>query len=88
MRIELGAERLAGTAAALREDRADLAVATRLGIDGSTVEAAALLRCAGDPCGALQVTRGHLRRADPPALLRAHAQVVLRDSARGAPRRP
>ncbi|WP_437817684.1 LysR family transcriptional regulator [Sorangium sp. So ce1078] len=86
VRIELGTERLAGAADALREHRADLAVATRLGIDPSEVSKVELARFCD--VRVLPVARFDHPVATcgtpiPPALLRAHAQIVLRDSARG-----
>ncbi|WP_437666829.1 LysR family transcriptional regulator [Sorangium sp. So ce1182] len=86
VRIELGTERLAGAADALRERRADLAVATRLGIDASEVSDVELARFCD--VRVLPVARSDHPVATcgtpiPPALLRAHAQIVLRDSARG-----
>ncbi|WP_437970143.1 LysR family transcriptional regulator [Sorangium sp. So ce260] len=86
VRIELGTERLAGAAGALREHRADLAVATRLGIDASEASEVELARFCD--VRVLPVARSDHPLATcgtpiPPALLRAHAQIVLRDSARG-----
>jgi DNA-binding transcriptional LysR family regulator len=84
VRIELTTERLAGAADALREERAHLAVATKLGIDTAKLELAhfGIVRI-------LPVVRfDHPLAACgvpvPRALLRAHAQIVLRDSAQGA----
>jgi DNA-binding transcriptional LysR family regulator len=84
VRIELATERLAGAADALREGRADLAVATKLGIDAAKLEFAHFRTVR-----ILPVARGDhpLAAAAPPvprALLRAHAQIVLRDSGHGA----
>lgn len=81
VRIELTTERLAGAADALREGRADLAVATKLGIDAAKLELAHFRSVR-----ILPVARADhpLAAAGPPvprALLRAHAQIVLRDSA-------
>lgn len=86
VRIELGTERLAGAADALREHRADLAVATRLGIDASEASDVELARFCD--VRVLPVARSDHPVATcgtpiPPALLRAHAQIVLRDSATG-----
>jgi DNA-binding transcriptional LysR family regulator len=83
---ELTTERLSGAADALREGRADLAVATKLGIDAAelelelahfrTVRIVPVAR--GDH--PLAAARGAARRA----LLRAYAQIVLADSAQAA----
>jgi len=83
VRFELHTERLAGAAEALRERRADVVVATTLGIDAATVDAT--------PFGRVRIVAvaraGHplakRRPPIPPPLLRAHAQIVLRDSAHG-----
>lgn len=120
VRIELGTERLAGAAAALREDRVEVVIATRVGVEGTPVEVArfASVRivpvaradhpvvvggAAGASTGAHgsrgsrgsggsgQAARGAPRARGsrsaasrvPPALLRAHPQIVLRDSALG-----
>jgi DNA-binding transcriptional LysR family regulator len=84
VRFELHTERLAGAAEALRERRADVVVATQVGIDGGKVDAT--------PFGHVPIVA--VARADhpiaqhrppiPTALLRAHPQIVLRDSAHGA----
>jgi len=81
VRVELHTERLAGAAEALHERRADVVVATMLGIDAAKVDAM--------PFGRVRIVA--VARADhpvatrrppiPPALLRAHPQIVLRDSA-------
>jgi DNA-binding transcriptional LysR family regulator len=84
VRIELGTERLAGTADALREDRADLAVATKLGIDGSAVETARFCDVRVIPVARFDHPLATCGAPIPPALLRAHAQIILRDSARGS----
>ncbi len=111
VRIELGTERLAGAAAALREDWVDVVIATRVGVEGTPVEVArfasvrivpvaradhpvAVGSAAGASTGARGsrgVGRASLRARGPrssasrvpPALLRAHPQIVLRDSALG-----
>ena len=84
VRFELHTERLAGAAEALHERRADVVVATTLGIDTAKVDAM--------PFGRVRIAA--VARADhpvarrrppvPPALLRAHPQIVLRDSAHAA----
>jgi len=83
VRFELHTERLAGAGEALHERRADVVVATKVGIDTGKVDAA--------PFGRVPIVT--VARADhpvathrppvPPALLRAHPQIVLRDSAHG-----
>ncbi|WP_437580223.1 LysR family transcriptional regulator [Sorangium sp. So ce887] len=87
VRIELGTERLAGAADALRERRADLAVATRLGIDASEVSEVELARFCDVrvfPVARFDHPVATCGTPIPPALLRAHAQIVLRDSAGGS----
>src|SRR6185503_6767649 len=79
VRLELHTERLAGAAEALHERRADVVVATMLGIDAAKVDA--------KPFGRVRIVA--VARADhpvatrrppiPPALLRRHPQIVLRD---------
>lgn len=80
VRIELATERLAGAADALHEGRADVVVATRIGLRGVRVESARFADVRIVP----------VVRADHPlarggtavrALLRVHPQIVLRDSA-------
>jgi DNA-binding transcriptional LysR family regulator len=81
VRIELLTERLAGAVDALREERAEVAVATTLG--------AALTRLERVHFRTVRILpvahRGHPLASCgtpiPPALLRAHPQIVLRDSA-------
>ena len=81
VRFELSTERLAGAIDALRGDRADLAVATRLGAGRTRLEAARFARVRVIPVA----HRSHpLAKQRPPisqAALRAHPQIVLRDSA-------
>jgi DNA-binding transcriptional LysR family regulator len=83
VRIELSTERLAGAADALREGRADLAIATMIGMDAARLDVARFRRVRIVP-----VARGDHALAQcgpriPARLLRAHAQIVLRDSAQG-----
>lgn len=84
VRIELATERLTGAADALHEDRADLAIATRLGTRGAAIEGTRFASVRIVPVA----RRGHPLanggRPAPPGLLREHAQIVLRDSAQGA----
>ena len=84
VRFELHTERLAGAAEALHERRADLVVATTLGIDAAHVETRpfAAVRIVATARADHPVARH--RPPLPPALLRAHPQIVLRDSAHGA----
>lgn len=83
VRIELHTERLAGAVEALREERADLAVATRLGAEATRLEAAPYCGVRVVPVVRHDHPLAACGAAIPPALLRAHAQVVLRDSAHG-----
>jgi DNA-binding transcriptional LysR family regulator len=81
VRIELTTERLSGAADALHEGRADLVVATKLGVDAAKLELAQFRTVRIVP-----VVRGDHPLAAaggpvPGALLRAHAQIVLSDSA-------
>jgi DNA-binding transcriptional LysR family regulator len=84
VRFELHTERLAGAAQALHEKRADLVVATTVGIDAPKVDAVPFGRV---PIVAVVRADHPLAQRRPPipqALLRAHPQIVLRDSAHGA----
>ena len=80
VRIELATERLAGAADALHEGRADVVLATRIGVRGTRVETAhfcdvrivAVVRAGHALAGTERPTR---------AALRTHPQIVLRDSA-------
>jgi DNA-binding transcriptional LysR family regulator len=83
VRIELATERLAGAANALHEGSADLIIATKVGTAASMLEAAAYRSVRILPVARFDHP---LARCEPPiprALLRAHAQIVLRDSAQG-----
>lgn len=84
VRFELHTERLAGAAEALRQERAELAVATLLGAGTSAFEMVPHASVRVVPV----VRRDHPLAAGRgpalPALLRAHPQVVLRDSAQDA----
>lgn len=80
VRIELSTERLVGAADALRKERVDLAIATRIGADADRLEAFPYRRV-----GVLPVVRrdhplARLRGAIPSIRLRAYPQIVLRDS--------
>jgi DNA-binding transcriptional LysR family regulator len=84
VRIELATERLAGSADALREGRADLAVATKLGIDAVKLELAHFRTVRILPVARADHPLAAAGKPVPGALLRAHAQIVLRDSAHEA----
>ncbi len=84
VRFELHTERLAGVAEALHERRADVVVATMLGIDAAKVDAMPFGRVRIVPVARTDHALGARRPPIPPALLRAHPQIVLRDSAHGA----
>jgi DNA-binding transcriptional LysR family regulator len=83
VRIELRTERMAGVLEALKERSAELVVSSKQGLDARTMEAQRFSEVRILPV----VRHDHpLARAGAPvpaALLRQHAQVVLRDSARG-----
>ena len=83
VRIELSTERLAGAADALREGRADLVVATRVGMDASRVDATPFRTVRIVPVARRDHPLATAPAPVPGALLRAHAQIVLRDSAQG-----
>ena len=83
VRIELSTERLAGAADALREGRADLVVATKLGVDAAKLELAHFRTVRIVPVARGDHPLAAARGPVPRALLRAHAQIVLRDSAQG-----
>lgn len=83
VRVDLSTERLAGAADALSEDRADVVVATTLGVDPARVEAARFCTVRILPVVHRDHPLASAGRTAPAALLRAHAQIVLRDSARG-----
>jgi DNA-binding transcriptional LysR family regulator len=84
VRFELHTERLTGAAEALRERRADLVVATMLGMDTTKIEAAPFRRVPIIAVVRADHPIARRRPPIPPSLLRAHPQIVLRDSARGA----
>jgi DNA-binding transcriptional LysR family regulator len=83
VRIELTTERLAGAAAALHEGRADLVVATKVGIDAAKLELAHFRTVRIVPVARGDHPLAAARGPVPRALLRAHPQIVLRDSAHG-----
>jgi len=84
VRFELHTERLAGAAEALRDRRADVVVATMLGIDAAKVDATPFARIRIVPVARADHPVSTRRPPIPPALLRGHPQIVLRDSAHGA----
>ena len=84
VRIELATERLAGAADALREGRADLAVATTLGIEAARLELARFRTVRIVPVARADHPLATAGMPVPRALLRTQAQIVLRDSAHGA----
>jgi DNA-binding transcriptional LysR family regulator len=84
VRLELSTERLAGAADALHEERADLVVATRLGVRSEKVEAAHFCSVRIVPLARFDHPLATCGVPIPPVLLRTHPQIVLRDSARGS----
>src|SRR5262245_12727121 len=81
VRIELSTERLAGAVDALRDDRAEIVVATRLGTRGARLETARFCDVRIHAVARRDHPLATCGRPIPPALLRAHPQIVLRDSA-------
>jgi len=84
VRIELGTERLSGAADALRGERADLVVATTIGMRAVPVEMARFRKVRILPVVRADHPLATSAKPIPPALLRGHAQVILRDSAQRA----
>jgi DNA-binding transcriptional LysR family regulator len=84
VRIELGTERLAGAADALREGRADLVVATKIGIDPAKHEMTHFRTVRILPVARADHPLAVAGMPIPPRLLRAYPQIVLRDSAQAA----
>ena len=84
VRFELHTERLAGAADALRQRRADVVVATMIGMDAGKVDAAPFGRVRIVAAAHADHPLAQRRGPIAPALLRAHPQIVLRDSAQGA----
>jgi DNA-binding transcriptional LysR family regulator len=80
VRFELATERLAGAVDALRSDRADVAIATKLGAGSTRLESARLLEVRVVPVAHPDHPLARHRKPIPAELLRAHAQIVLRDS--------
>lgn len=81
VRIELSTERLAGAAEALREQRADVVIATRVGLDSLKVDAAPFRTVRIVPVVRADHPLARRTGSVPAAALRAHPQIVLRDSA-------
>lgn len=88
VRIELRTERMAGALEALHDQSAHLVITNARGVDRRVIEAVPFERVRILPV----VRHDHpLARAGKPApaqLLRQHAQIVLRDSARSEPAAP
>jgi DNA-binding transcriptional LysR family regulator len=84
VRFELSTERLAGATDALREERADLAVATRLGSHALRLETARFCSVRILPVARFDHPLATSGLSIAPVLLRGHAQIVLRDSAQGS----
>jgi DNA-binding transcriptional LysR family regulator len=80
VRIELSTERLAGAADALREERAEIAVATTLGAGLTKLERVHFRTVRIHPVARRDHPLATCGTPIPPALLRAHPQIVLRDS--------
>jgi DNA-binding transcriptional LysR family regulator len=81
VRLELATERLAGAADALRDGRADVAVATTIGVGATKLERARFGTVRIIPVARRDHPLATCRKPIPPALLRAHPQIVLSDSA-------
>ena len=81
VRIELSTERLAGAADALREERAEIAVATTFGVGLTKLDRVHFRTVHIHPVARHDHPLATCGTPIPPALLRAHPQIVLRDSA-------
>jgi len=81
VRIELSTERLTGAADAVREGRVEIAVATTLGTDLAKLERVHFSNVRIVPVARRDHPLATCGRPIPPALLRTHPQIVLRDSA-------
>lgn len=84
VRIELRTERLSGAIDALRDDVAELAVATSMGLDKSTMESRHIASVRIVPVVRADHPLARARTPAPAALRRA-VQIILRDSALGDP---
>jgi len=82
VRIELRTERLSGALDALRDEEADLAIAAPLGRGARGMEARPFARVRIVPVARADHPLARAGAPSPEAL-RAHAQIVLRDSAHG-----
>jgi DNA-binding transcriptional LysR family regulator len=80
VRIELSTESLAGAADALREERAEIAVGTTFGVGLSKLERVHFRTVRIHPVARRDHPLATCGTPIPPALLRAHPQIVLRDS--------
>jgi len=83
VRLELRTERLSGAVQALDADAADLAISTLLGVDSRAMEARRIASVRVVPVARADHPLARAGDPIPEALLRAHAQIVLRDSAQG-----
>jgi DNA-binding transcriptional LysR family regulator len=81
VRIELSTERLAGSVDALREERAEVAVAATLGVGLTKLERVHFRTVRILPVAHRDHPLATCGTPIPSALLRAHPQIVLRDSA-------
>jgi DNA-binding transcriptional LysR family regulator len=81
VRIELTTERLTGAAEALSEERVDLVIASKIGFDLGKLELAHFRTVRILPVARSDHPLAVAGVPVPRALLRAHAQIVLRDSA-------
>jgi len=80
VRIELSTESLAGAADALREERAEIAVGTTLRVGLSKLERVHFRTVRIHPVARRDHPLATCGTPIPPALLRDHPQIVLRDS--------
>ena len=83
-RLELATERLSGAIDALRDERADVAIATKLGVHGARLESRPYGRVRVIPVARAGHALARHRGAIPRSLLQSHTQIVLRDSAAGS----
>ena len=81
VRLELSTESLSGAADALRGERAEVAVATTLGVGLTKLERVHFRTVRILPVAHRDHPLATCGTPIPPALLRAHPQIVLRDSA-------
>ena len=81
VRIELSTERLAGAANALREERAEIVVATTLGVGLTKLDRVHFRTVRIHPVARHDHPLVTCGTPIPPALLRTHPQIVLSDSA-------